>query len=200
VCILEGDDVVGEIPPAVAGRVADALAGAPVPIVFTLPARPAWLASALHDLVEIDVPPPTFAQRTALWRAALPAGVAVAGAELELVAGRYAFTGGIIARAARRAVSAARLRDPEHPHITLDDLGDAARLAFSHRLGDVAQRIPAGFSWEDLVLPEDTLAPIREVVSFARERPFLLEGWGFARQLPYAVGVSAVRARLPGNG
>jgi ATP-dependent 26S proteasome regulatory subunit len=200
VCILEGDDVAGELAPALAGRVADALAGAPVPIVFTLPARPAWLASAIHDLVEIDVPPPTFVERTALWRAAMPAGVEIADAELELVAGRYAFTGGIIARAARRAASAARLRDPAHPRIALDDLGDAARLAFSHRLGDVAQRIPAGFSWEDLVLPEDTLSQLREVVAFAREKPFLLEGWGFARKLPYGRGVSAILAGPPGTG
>jgi SpoVK/Ycf46/Vps4 family AAA+-type ATPase len=200
VCILEGDDLSGEVAPALAGRVADALDGAPVPVVITLPARAAWIASALHDLVEIDVPAPTFGERTALWRAAMPAGVEIADAELELVAGRYAFTGGTIARAARRAASAARLRDPAHPRIELDDLGDAARLAFSHRLGDVAQRIPAGFKWEDLVLPEDTLVQLREVVAFARERPFLLEGWGFGRKLPYGRGVSAILAGPPGTG
>ncbi|HTJ43032.1 MAG TPA: AAA family ATPase [Kofleriaceae bacterium] len=200
VCILIGDDVGNEVTPSLAGRIADAIEAAPVPIVFTLPARPAWLVGALHDLVELDVPPPSFRERAALWRAALPGGVAPGDAEIEIVAGRYAFTGGTISRAARRAVSAARLRDPVAPKVTLDDLGDAARLAFSHRLGDVAQRIPAGFSWDDLVLPEDTLAQLREVVSFARERPFLLEGWGFARKLPYGRGVSAILAGPPGTG
>jgi SpoVK/Ycf46/Vps4 family AAA+-type ATPase len=199
VCILEGDDV-GDVAAAQAGRIADAIDGAPVPVVFALPSRPAWLVGAVHDLVEIDVPPPTFAERAALWRAAMPDGVALADDEVEIVAGRYAFTGGTIARAARRAVSAARLRDPERPVVTLDDLGDAARLAFSHKLGDVAQRIPAGFSWDDLVLPEDTLAALHEVVSFAREKPFLLEGWGFARKLPYGRGVSAILAGPPGTG
>jgi SpoVK/Ycf46/Vps4 family AAA+-type ATPase len=201
ICVLEGDEVGGEVTPALAARIADAIDGAPVPIVFTLPGRPPWLVGALHDLVEIDVPAPSFSERGKLWRAALPADVEFAeDSEVEIVAGRYAFTGGTISRAARRAISAARLRDPAAPKVTLDDLGDAARLAFSHRLGDVAQRIPAGFAWEDLVLPEDTLAQIREVVSFARERPFLLEGWGFARKLPYGRGVSAILAGPPGTG
>jgi SpoVK/Ycf46/Vps4 family AAA+-type ATPase len=200
VCILVGDDLTSELAPPLAGRIADAIEGAPVPIVFTLPNRPTWLVGALHDLVEIDVPSPTFRERADLWRAALPGGLAPSDAEIEIVAGRYAFTGGTIARAARRAVSAARLRDPAAPKVTLEDLGDAARLAFSHRLGDVAQRIPSGFSWDDLVLPEDTLSQLREVVAFARERPFLLEGWGFARKLPYGRGVSAILAGPPGTG
>ena len=68
------------------------------------------------------------------------------------------------------------------------------------RIGDIAQRIPAGFSWDDLVLPKDTLAQLREVVLFARERPFLLESWGLARKLPYGRGVSAILAGPPGTG
>src|SRR5437870_9805591 len=44
------------------------------------------------------------------------------------------------------------------------------------------------------------LAQIRVVVSFGRERPFLLGGWGFARKLPYGRGVSAIMAGPPGTG
>src|SRR5207302_1425871 len=71
ICIIEGDDVAGEVPPPVAGRIADAIENAPVAVVFTLPGRPAWLVGALHDLVELDVPPPTFVERARLWRAAM---------------------------------------------------------------------------------------------------------------------------------
>ena len=201
VCILEGDELAAEVPAALAGRIGEAVHAATVPVVFVLPTRAAWVASAIHDLVEIDVPPPTFAERAQLWRAAMPPGIAFADdAAVEIVAGRYGFTGGTISRAARRAVGAAQLRDPQAPRVTLDDLGDAARLAFSHRLGDIAQRIPSGFTWDDLVLPNDTLAQLREVVLFARERPFLLESWGLARKLPYGRGVSAILAGPPGTG
>src|SRR6185503_13738118 len=109
-------------------------------------------------------------------------------------------TGATIARVARRAEASAKLRDPNAPKIALDDLGDAARLMFSHRLGSLAQRIPTGFSWNDLVLPQDTLDAVREVVRFARFRPVLLEDWGFAAKLPYGRGVSAILAGPPGTG
>ncbi len=84
--------------------------------------------------------------------------------------------------------------------MTLEDLGEAARLTFSNRLGAMAQRIPTGFTWDDLVLPKETHEAVREVVRFARNRPFLLESWGFASKLPYGRGVSAILAGPPGTG
>jgi len=188
-----------DAPRAVIHAVADATAELAVPVVFALTSHPSWLVEVVPALIEIDVPPPTFRERLELWRRAL-AGAAVAPDDLEIVASRYAFTGATIARAAHRAVQSARLRDPERPEVTLDDLGDSARLMFSHRLGTMAQRIPIGFSWSDLVLPRDTQEAVKEVVRFARYRSFLLEEWGFSAKLPYGRGVSAIMAGPPGTG
>jgi hypothetical protein len=180
-------------------RGADATGGLGVPIVFVLVTRSAWLADAVPDLLEVDVPAPTFRERVELWRRAIPPTLATTE-DLEIVASRYAFTGATISRCARRATATARLRDGATARVMLDDLSDAARLMFTHRLGGMAQRIPAGFSWSDLVLPKDTLEAVREVVRFARFRPFLLEDWGFAAKLPYGRGISAILAGPPGTG
>ena len=168
----------------------------PFPIIFAFDAHPGWLVRGVADLVEIEVPPPTFRERLELWRRVLPNRAD--DADIETVASRYRFTGATIAHAARRATSAALLRSADK--VTLDDLGDAARLMFSHRLGTMAQRIPTGFSWNDLVLPDDTLDGLREIVMFARYKPFLLEDWGFSSKLPYGRGVSAILAGPPGTG
>ena len=50
------------------------------------------------------------------------------------------------------------------------------------------------------MLPKDTLDAVREVVRFARHRPFLLEEWGFAAKLPYGRGVSTILVGPPGTG
>jgi SpoVK/Ycf46/Vps4 family AAA+-type ATPase len=198
--IIDGGTTIDrDAPRAVVHAIANSTADLAVPVVFTLTTHPSWLAEVIPALVELDVPPPTFRERLELWRRAL-AGLAVADDDLEVVASRYAFTGATIARAAHRAAQAARLRDPGQPQVTLDDLGDAARLMFSHRLGAMAQRIPIGFAWSDLVLPRDTQEAVREVVRFARYRSFLLEEWGFAAKLPYGRGVSAIMAGPPGTG
>jgi SpoVK/Ycf46/Vps4 family AAA+-type ATPase len=198
--ILEGGTAIDkDVPRALVSALSDALDDLRVPVVFVLSGHPTWIVQAVPTLVELDVPAPSFRERVELWRRALPAAV-VTPEDLETVASRYAFTGASIARAAARATSSARLRDPAAPKVTLDDLGDAARLMFSHRLGTMAQRIPTGFSWTDLVLPPDTLEALKEVVRFARFRPFLLEEWGFAAKLPYGRGVSAILAGPPGTG
>ncbi|MBA3818631.1 MAG: AAA family ATPase [Deltaproteobacteria bacterium] len=172
--------------------------GLSIPVVFTFEDHPPWLVRGIPDLVEIDVPAPTFRERLQLWQRALP-GIEDP-ADLETVASRYRFTGATIAHAARRAMSCAQLRDGDTPRISLDDLGDAARLMFSQRLGTMAQRIPTGFAWSDLVLPSETLDALREIVTFAHYKPFLLEDWGFAAKLPYGRGVSAILAGPPGTG
>jgi SpoVK/Ycf46/Vps4 family AAA+-type ATPase len=198
--ILDGASVIDrESPRVLVHAVADALAELAVPVVFTFTSHPSWLVETVHGLVELDVPAPTFRERLELWRKAI-VGAAITDEDLEIVASRYAFTGATIMRAAHRAVQAARLRDPEAPQLTLDDLGDSARLMFSHRLGAMAQRIPIGFSWSDLVLPKETSDAVKEVVRFARYRAFLLEDWGFAAKLPYGRGVSAIMAGPPGTG
>jgi hypothetical protein len=187
-----------EAPRALVHAIAAGIEGLSVPVVFTLEGHPGWLVRGVAELVELDVPAPTFRERYELWRRALDGLAAVA--DLETVASRYRFTGATIAHAAHRAVSCARLRDGASPRVTLDDLGDAARLMFSHRLGSMAQRIPTGFAWSDLVLPPDTLEGLREIVMFARYKPFLLEEWGFSAKLPYGRGVSAILAGPPGTG
>ncbi|HET7502316.1 MAG TPA: AAA family ATPase [Kofleriaceae bacterium] len=198
--IVDGGTAIDrDAPRAVVHAIANSTADLAVPVVFTLASHPSWLVEVVPALVELDVPAPTFRERLELWRRAL-AGTVVAADDVEIVASRYAFTGATIARAAHRASQSARLRDPERPEVTLDDLGDAARLMFSHRLGAMAQRIPIGFSWSDLVLPRDTHEAVKEVVRFARYRSFLLEEWGFSAKLPYGRGVSAIMAGPPGTG
>jgi SpoVK/Ycf46/Vps4 family AAA+-type ATPase len=198
--IIDGGAAIDrDAPRAVVHAIADGTAELAVPVVFAFTGHPSWLVEAVPALIELDVPAPTFRERLELWRRAL-AGAAIGAEDLETVASRYAFTGATIARAAHRAAQTARLRDPEQPEVTLDDLGDSARLMFSHRLGSMAQRIPIGFAWSDLVLPRDTQDAVREVVRFARHRSFLLEEWGFAAKLPYGRGVSAIMAGPPGTG
>ena len=198
--ILDGGSAFkDEVPRELAHAIGDAAGGLGVPLVFTLTTHPSWLAQVVPDLLELDIPAPTFRERVELWRRSLPPPLAEA-ADIETVSARYAFTGAVIARVARRAEATARLRDPRDPKVKLEDLGEAARQMFSHRLGTMAQRIPTGFRWEDLVLPTDTLDAVREVVRFARFRPILLEDWGFAAKLPYGRGVSAILAGPPGTG
>jgi SpoVK/Ycf46/Vps4 family AAA+-type ATPase len=152
-------------------------------------------------LVDVAIEPPALVARTELWRRALGAGRAqVDDGAIGEIAGRFAFGGAAIHRAAERALIHAELRAPDKPQLALADLAESARMVLQHRLGTVARRIAPGFGWDDLVLPPDTLEVIREIMRFASHRASLLEEWGFEKKLPYGRGVSAIMSGPPGTG
>ncbi|HTM19137.1 MAG TPA: AAA family ATPase [Kofleriaceae bacterium] len=173
----------------------------PCPVVYSCHDRPRWLVHAVPELREVALPAPDLDARARLWRRSLGDDAElVAEGDVADIAARFALGGEAIARAARRVVAQARLRADGAARIGMPELAESARLMLQHRLGTVARRIEPGFTWDDLVLPEDTLEVLREMLGFARHRAFLLERWGFAAKLPYGRGLSAVLAGPPGTG
>jgi SpoVK/Ycf46/Vps4 family AAA+-type ATPase len=171
------------------------------PVVYSCQQRPSWLVHSIVELREVLFPSPPMHDRLALWRQALGRDVElIEGEAIEEIAGRFVLGGEPIHRAAERTSAQVRLRDPSNPRIGISDLTESARLMLQHRLGTVARRITPGFSWSDLLLPDDTMDGIREMLSFAKHRSFLLDEWGFDKKLPYGKGVSAILAGPPGTG
>lgn len=201
VTLGHGAGALTELAPGLAERLAAALRKIPGPVVVTAHGRPPWLSPAIPELVEVELPAPGLRDRIELWQRSLARVDAAAMAsddDVRAIAARFALGGAAIRRAAERAVGQARLRGDAH--LGLAELGESARLMLQHRLGTVARRIEPGFTWADLVLPDDTRDTIREVVAFAKHRAALLEEWGWSRKLPYGRGVSAIMAGPPGTG
>ena len=116
------------------------------------------------------------ADRAARWTARLAqAGVPVAAGAAEEVAASHALALDRIDAAVIRLATA-----PGDPARTSADLRRAARTVARHRLADLAQRVPPGRSWDDLVLPERTVAQLREIAAAIAHRAHVLDDWGFA--------------------
>jgi hypothetical protein len=77
----------------------------------------------------------------------------------------------------------------------------AACLARQHaRLGRLADFVPHGFTWEDLVIPEEELDRLLEIVARHVHRHTVLTDWNLAAKLPYGTGTAAVFSGPPGTG
>jgi hypothetical protein len=184
---------------AAGDQLATWLAAIPAPVIAIAARRPEWLPSLMVGAVELAVPLPSLDERTLAWVRAMPDGVALAPEDARAVAIRYACGVGAITRAAQHAAAAARRVSPSAPRAELAEVSTAARAMFGHRLGALAERIPAGFAWSDLVVAADAEHELREIVEFARALPAMLErGWD--KKLPYGRGVSAILAGPPGTG
>lgn len=117
----------------------------------------------------------------------------------EQLVSRFSLTPGQIDHAARWAERRRVMRqDARGP--SLGDLYAACRHQSSHQLGELAVKIEPRHSWNDLIVPDDTRAQLREICSQYRHRHRVLGEWRFERKLSYGKGLSALFAGPSGTG
>ncbi|MFF9320994.1 ATP-binding protein [Streptomyces sp. NPDC014735] len=102
-----------------------------------------------------------------------------------------------ITRAARSAAQATQL---EGGTLTPDHVRHGARAQNAAGLDRLARRIEPSVTWDDLVLPPDTHAQLRELTARARHRDRVLGEWGMRPGGGRGRGVSALFAGDSGTG
>jgi SpoVK/Ycf46/Vps4 family AAA+-type ATPase len=114
------------------------------------------------------------------------------------VAAKFRLSMGQIVEAAEVARLAATARGEERPVASDLDLG--SRQASSSRLGELASRLPPGYRWEDLVVPERQLDLLRSISAYLRHRDRVLSDWGYERSVARTQGLKVLFAGESGTG
>ncbi len=183
-----------------------------------------------RPIIQLEFPIPAFPQRRLLWATFLGAGVteidgarAFAGehpdgiilqpGDLDALAGQFALTSGQIRDAvatawdwvARASSQESGDSDGQKHGLTAEDLFAAARVHSNPRLAQLARRItggdrPARYGWDDIILPEDQRALLREIIDTVRGRAQVLDAWGVGDKLASSRGVTVLFAGPPGTG
>ena len=76
----------------------------------------------------------------------------------------------------------------------------AARLHSNHRLSQLATHITPRHSWDEIILPADTLAQLHELVQRVQHQPIVYGRWRFDQKLSYGKGVAALFVGESGTG
>src|SRR5262249_37121773 len=154
------------------------------------------IAQTAQNVVHVDVPFPTPAERAALIDLALERADAERVPRLDLVnvARRFALPPRRLEEAARAAAEAAARRDLDGQSglVSADDLVEACGRHLRHDLKSVAARITNNHRWEDLVLPEDVEEPLREMIAYVRHAGLVYDDWGFSDRHSLSQGISAL--------
>jgi SpoVK/Ycf46/Vps4 family AAA+-type ATPase len=178
-------------------------------------------------VISVPFPIPDVALREACWHDSLAAEALALGTDdIEALAGRFRLTPNQIADAVAVARNQARWRaadrrpttddrpptpdeqvrsSAELPSLpndrpTLLDLFAAARMQSGHDLAALAHKIEPVYTWDDIVLPDDTSAQLRELCQRVAQRQRVLGDWGFDRKLSLGKGVNALFAGPSGTG
>ena len=153
--------------------------------------------------VRLQFPQPGSAERLHLWCAALAEdATATLGPMLDLtaVASKFRLSGGQIRDAAATARNLAVARAPAAPEVTVADLHAACRLHSNRKLAELAQKITPQYTWDDIVLPGDQMAHLRQIYDQVQYRAVVYDAWGFDRKLALGKGLSVLFSGPPGTG
>jgi hypothetical protein len=149
-------------------------------------------------LTAVAVAEPGFHERRAVWASEARArNLGLDDRGLDELASRYRLTDTEIRRAVEVAVNHAALGDAAP---ATADLARSARLQVRRDPGTLARRVTPFYSWDDLVLPADQIAQLKELCRQARYRHVVYGDWGFDRKLSLGKGLTALFSGPPGTG
>ncbi|MFI0757001.1 ATP-binding protein [Streptomyces anulatus] len=132
--------------------------------------------------VAVEVAPPPALERAAAWGAVLPP------TDADRLAGQFTLD-----LSAIHEVATAAGGDPEQAW-------RGCLVRTRPRLGSLAQRLDSRVGWEDIVLPEEETALIRQIADQVAQRATVHDRWGFGERVSRGLGISALFTGPSGTG
>lgn len=170
-------------------------------LTFVAGTRPWSLQGTFESSVfqSVELPVPEAPLRELAWQRALADGPeeTTTAEWAAVLARRYRLTPGQIQEAADEA---SHRRAMTGQALTLADLGAACCRQSQRKLRELAVQIEPRYGWEDLVLPADKLAQLKEICSQVEHGYRVFGEWGFARKLARGRGLSMLFSGPPGTG
>lgn len=156
---------------------------------------------AAYCFVQLELPLPDARMRQKLWQIHLQQNRQVSSdINLSYLASAFRFSGEQIQQAIAHAETHAYLSQGADYSITLPDLLTGCHQTSSQHLISFARKITPKRTWQDLVLPKDTLAQLQELCQQVRHRTQVYTDWGFDQRLSLGKGVIALFTGDSGTG
>ena len=148
--------------------------------------------------VEIELPALTEQQRYELFDSALKSAGHAQDWTTEQLASTFRFGPRQIVCACEQAVGLARLNGD--PAISGELIHRCCYRQAVHKLGDLASRIPAAHTWDDVVLPDVQKNLLKRACTHILHQHQVYYRWGFEKKISYGRGLSILFAGAPGTG
>ena len=164
--------------------------------------RRAWKPHQLlneQSFISIELSVPDDRARRLLWEDEAGASLGE-NIDFGALASKFRLTPGQIRDAWNSAQTLARWRSPDDSSVIMGDLDSACRAESSPKIGTLAIKVNPRYYWDDIVLPPDQMAQVREICNQALLRHIVYGEWGFDRKLTLGKGLSALFSGPPGTG
>jgi SpoVK/Ycf46/Vps4 family AAA+-type ATPase len=181
-------------------------------LVQTLKTFPGWIFLAGTESIKFDIslinngfipysfPLPSYSVRKQLWESCLKDYKLAEEVDLNALASKFRFSGGQIMDAARTACSFTGETNPASPVLSMENLYKGCKVQSNQKLSSLALKVNPHYTWEDIVLPKDTLDHLKEVSGFIEYKGKVYSDWGFEKKLSLGKGLNVLFSGPPGTG
>lgn len=150
------------------------------------------------DFAHLELPTPDNRERIALWQHYADGYALGEDVDLTELATKFLFTGGKIKSALHQGRTLASM--DKEILISRDKLFKACNAQMSHELTQKATRIPANFTWDDIVMNKDQREALQHAVDQMTYRKQVYEDWDYLKKYQYGRGLSVLLFGAPGTG
>ena len=168
-------------------------------LAFTARQPHAGLNVAVDQLHDLFFPLPGTPGQRALWAHVL-GGDAPAHAIAQSMAQRFSVSPGTIHDSVADARARQGFLGNRDSRVDAEEVARAVRRRLDHALSQVAEPFSTSLEWEDVILPEEVMTPLREIMAQAKHREKVFDEWGFRRKMSYGRGLGCLFAGPPGTG
>ena len=148
--------------------------------------------------VDLTLPALTESERLELFRAFLREQTLAPDVTAEELAAKFHFSPQQIRLACRQAAGMAEMNGLRELDGAL--LHAACYRQVVHKLGDLAHRVPAAYTWDDVVMPAAQKRLMQQACGHIRYQYRVYHQWGFEKKVTYGRGLSILFAGAPGTG
>lgn len=166
-----------------------------------LSAQRVWAPENLpYPLIRIPFPVPSYELRKEIWKASLDSKIPLEGIGIDDLANKFQFTAGQIRNATAAAQNHALKKGLNRDSFTSEDIYLACREQSNQKLSSLAAKLNPKYTWQDIVLPRDQLALLKEITDHIRYRRIVYDDWGFDRKLSLGKGLNILFSGPSGTG
>ena len=164
-------------------------------LVIVISGRAAEKLSGEPDTIIVRLQPPTLREQLLLWQRESEEYELAEDTDLSEISGEFDMSPGSVRKAFRFASALSG-----NKRLTASDIKNGCYRSFDPDMGEKAVRLKRSFSWEDIVIPEQSRRLLSDACQQIRLRHKVLNNWGFSEKMPYGTGVSMIFTGPPGTG
>ncbi len=162
-----------------------------------------------HGFISLAFPMPSFVFRKQLWKSFLNGRYNYNisdDVDIDTLASKFNFSGGQIRDAIFTAYNIAVARgqdggvDGGVSGLSMDDLYQGCKAQSNKKLTTLARKVVPHYTFEDIVLPEDRKAQLKEVCGHIKYRSVVYADWGFDKKFSYGNGLNILFSGSSGTG